>query len=139
MKLLHGTLLSVVLGLSLTAAGQAAELTERDIRNYYQAWSDGDVDALMAYFAETIVYEDVATGDLARGRDEVRKFAATFLAETPGVKVTPTRVLVGKDGAAVEWTMGAGEGDDAWSVRGACMLEHANGRITRATDYWNTP
>ena len=93
----------------------------------------------MAYFADAIVYEDGATGDMADGRAVVRAFAVKFLEETPGVQVVPTSILVGSETAAVEWTMSAGEGDHAWQMRGAAILHHAGGRITRATDYWDAP
>ncbi|MCA9233561.1 MAG: hypothetical protein KDA57_23175, partial [Planctomycetales bacterium] len=59
------------------------------------------------------------------------------LDSAPGVKITPTSILVGDTSAAVEWTMSAGEGDEAWSVRGVAILNHAGGKITRATDYWD--
>jgi steroid delta-isomerase-like uncharacterized protein len=121
----------------LTAAAGAAELTEAHVKAYYAAWSSGKVDTVMTCFAPDIVYEDVATGDLAKGTDAVRAFAKKFLEGTPGVKVEPTSILIGPASAAVEWTMSAGTGEEAWQVRGAAILEHADGRITRATDYWN--
>ncbi len=115
----------------------AETLNEARVRAYYQAWSSGDVDQVMPYFASTIVYEDVATGERAAGTAEVRAFAAKFLSSTPGVQVEPGSVLVGPTSAAVEWTMSAGEGEAAWSVRGVAIIDHADGLITRATDYWN--
>jgi steroid delta-isomerase-like uncharacterized protein len=126
----------VITGFLALPAG-AADLGEQQIRAYYTAWSSGDLDGLMSYFAEDAVYEDVATGDLSTGKANVRIFAAKFLEDTPGVRVVPTSVLVGDGAAAVEWTMSAGAGDEAWSVRGVAIIKHAGGKITRATDYWN--
>lgn len=116
----------------------AADLTEDRVRAYYAAWSSGEVDELMTYFAPDVVYEDVATGELAKGPDEVRAFASKFLAGSPGVKVQPTSILLGERAAAVEWTMGAGSGADAWTVRGVTVLQHRDGQIARATDYWDS-
>jgi limonene-1,2-epoxide hydrolase len=122
----------------LSAPVGAVELTEEKIRAYYAAWTEGNLENLMSYFTADAVYEDVATGDLSTGKEKVRAFAKKFLDGTPGVKVEPTSILVGKDSAAVEWTMSAGTGDEAWSVRGVAILKHRDGQITRATDYWNS-
>ncbi len=132
--------LSVALALTLLMASAcvtAGELTEDRVRAYYAAWSSGNVSEVMTFFTPDVVYEDVATGGLAKGAAEVRSFAAKFLDGSPGVNVEPTSVLVGERSAAVEWTMGAGTGKDAWTVRGVAILEHRDGQIARATDYWD--
>jgi steroid delta-isomerase-like uncharacterized protein len=121
----------------LSTAASADELTETRLEAYYAAWNSGKVEEVMSFFAPDVVYEDVATGDLAKGTEAVRAFAKKFLEGTPGVQVKPTSMLIGPASAAVEWTMSAGTGEEAWSVRGAAVLQHANGLITRATDYWN--
>lgn len=134
------TTLSRVLALMLAmvaTCASAGELTEQRVRAYYAAWSSGNVNEVMTFFTPDVVYEDVATGELAKGAAEVRGFAAKFLSESSGVKVEPTSILVGEHSAAVEWTMGAGTGKDAWTVRGVAVLEHRKGQITRATDYWD--
>ncbi len=133
---LRASIFMLPLVLPFAAAG-AAELGEDRVRAYYAAWSSGKVEEVMPYFTSDVVYEDVATGDLAKGPDEVRAFASKFLSSTPGVKIEPTRILIGDRTAAVEWTMSAGSGTDAWSVRGVAILEHRDGQIARATDYWD--
>ena len=130
------TVLSLTLSMVVTCAS-AGELTEERVRAYYAAWSSGNVNEVMTFFTPDVVYEDVATGELAKGAAEVRGFATKFLSESPGVKVEPTSILVGEHSAAVEWTMGAGTGKDAWTVRGVAVLEHRRGQIARATDYWD--
>ena len=137
----HKHLMSLALSFALLAAipfAGAAVLTEARVRDYYAAWSSGNVDEVMTYFTPDAVYEDVATAELATGAAEVRTFASKFLQSSPGVKVEPTNVVIGDHSAAVEWTMGAGAGKDAWTVRGAAILQHRDGQITRATDYWNS-
>ena len=124
--------------LANTPFATAAEFTEARVRAYYAAWSNGKVEDLMTYFAPETVYEDVATGELASGTTEVRAFVTKFLQASPGVLVEPTSILVGGHSAAVEWTMKAGTGKDAWSVRGVAILQHHDGQIVRATDYWDS-
>lgn len=116
----------------------AEELSEDGIKAYYAAWSANDIKGVMRHFHDKCVYEDVATGDLASGHDEVRAFAKKFLDGTPGVKVVPASITIDSERAAVEWIMSAGSGEEAWSVRGVAIIEHHDGRISRATDYWNT-
>ena len=128
-------LLSV--GMLVSPLSLAGGLSNEQINAYYEAWSSGNDDTVMSYFADSIVYEDVATEKVSSGPTEVRAFATKFLDSAPGVKITPTSILVGDTSAAVEWTMSAGEGDEAWSVRGVAILNHAGGKITRATDYWD--
>ncbi|MBK6659610.1 MAG: nuclear transport factor 2 family protein [Proteobacteria bacterium] len=134
-------LVSFTLSVALFANAQfaaGAGLTDARVRAYYAAWSSGKVEEVMSYFAPDTVYEDVATGELATGTTEVRAFATKFLQSSPGVTVEPTSILVGEHAAAVEWTMKAGTGKDAWSVRGAAILQHRDGQIVRATDYWDS-
>lgn len=136
----HKRSMSVVLLVALIAAAPitaAAGLTEARVRTYYAAWSSGNVEQLMTFFAPDAVYEDVATGELAKGATEVRAFASKFLQASPGVTVEPTSILIGDQSAAVEWTMKAGTGKDAWTVRGVAMIRHRDGQIVRATDYWD--
>ncbi|HJP35782.1 MAG TPA: nuclear transport factor 2 family protein [Gammaproteobacteria bacterium] len=130
-------LASVLIACNGVASATAAEITEETIETYYAAWSNHDVDAVMAYFTDDCVYEDVATGDLATGEKEIRAFAKKFLDGTPDVKVTPASITIGGARAAVEWIMSAGSGDEAWSVRGVAILVLRDGRISRATDYWD--
>lgn len=128
---------TVVLLVCMANPLSAAELTEKAIKDYYSAWSDANLDNVLSFFADGAIYEDVATGDLSTGKEQIRAFAKKFLEGTPGVKVVPTSVLIGNGSAAVEWTMSAGTGQEAWSVRGAAIIQHHEGYITRATDYWN--
>ncbi len=135
------SLLHFAMPFALLATAQfagAAELSETRLRAYYSAWSSGDVEGVMSYFTPATVYEDVATGELATGTAEVRAFATKFLESSPGVSVEPTSILIGERSAADEWTMKAGTGKEAWSVRGVAILQHRDGQIVRATDYWDS-
>ena len=115
----------------------AGELKESDLNRYFEAWTANDVDKIMAFFADGIVYEDVTTGDLSKDRKEVQAFIQKFLTSTPGVKLVPSNMMITGNQAAIEWTMSAGSGDEAWQVRGVSMMAHDKGKIIRVTDYWN--
>ena len=119
------------------ASHSETEISKADIEAYYEAWTQQDVDAIMGYFTEDIVYEDVATGKLNTGTEAVRGFVQGFADNYKGVSLVPASVVIGHGGAAVEWVMSGGTGDEAWSVRGACVLDTRDGKISRATDYWD--
>jgi steroid delta-isomerase-like uncharacterized protein len=115
----------------------ATELDEDKMQAYYAAWSNGDVEAIMGYFGEDIVYADVPTKAKYSGSEAVRAFVQKFSEDYAGVKLTAASITIGTSSAAVEWVMSGGEGDQAWSVPGVCVFKLKNGLITSATDYWH--
>ena len=138
MKRHHSIFWGLVLAISIVGASATAEeMTADAMRAYYAAWSSGDVDAIMAYYTDEIVYADVATGARASGTQDVRAFAQKFVDENPGVKLTTASITIAESSAAVEWVMSGGTGADAWSVPGVCVFKLDGGRISSATDYWN--
>ena len=136
LKSFYAIVLLSLYSLSFAASGTGG-IDEAAVEAYYAAWSNHDIKTVVGYFTEDCIYEDVATGDLAQGHDELRAFAKKFLDDTPGVKVVPQSITIGKKRAAVEWLMSGGSGADAWSVRGVAILEIKDGLFSRATDYWN--
>ncbi len=115
---------AVGIGLAVALLGGpvwAAEIDDAGVRAYYDAWSRGDVDAIMGYFSDDIVYADVATGAHERGTEAVRAFAQKFVDGNPGVTLEVASVTIGPKSAAVEWVMKGGSGDEAWSVPGVCV------------------
>ena len=139
MRSLFFAIAMVVGGVSLVSAASHSdtEINKANIESYYEAWTQGDVDTIMSYFTDDIVYEDVATGSLNTGAAAVRGFAQGFADNYKGVSLVPTSVVIGHGGAAVEWVMSGGTGEEAWKVRGVCVLETREGKISRATDYWD--
>lgn len=123
-------------GLNVQAA-EGQKLTKTDVQAYYQALEDHQMTKLEKFYASNIVYEDVATGDVVKGRKQARIFVKSFLESSPGLKVKASHIIVDESSAAVEWLMSGGSGKDAWSVRGASVIEHKNGLMTRISDYWN--
>ena len=115
----------------------AAALDESAVKEYFSGWNNGDVNKIMSYFAKDIVYEDVPKGETATGRSEVKAFVQKFVSENPDVKLVLDSTTIGTAGAAAEWTMSGGVGDQAWSVRGASIMVHTEGKFSRVTDYWD--
>ena len=59
---------------------------EKLYQKYVAAWLVHDVEAIVSFFTEDGIYEDVALGAFSRGKSEVRAFVqATFAADRKSV------------------------------------------------------
>jgi steroid delta-isomerase-like uncharacterized protein len=110
------------------------------------AWSSHDADKLIRLFTDNCVYEDVPTGTVKTGKDGLREFAAFFFSVAPDFSVELSKQFQTDGWAAGEWRMaGTQKGDmpnlpatgKPFSIRGATILELADGKIRRCTDYWD--
>ncbi len=123
---------------------------ETDMKKLYQkyvaAWLAHDVEAVVSFFTDDCVYEDVALGVLNRGKSEVRAFVQATLAAIPDFKIEPKSVFATVDRLGSELIMtGTQTGDfpgipatgKSFSVPVASIMEFQNGKIHRNTDYWN--
>jgi steroid delta-isomerase-like uncharacterized protein len=138
MKRQYLAVLGILIFASTTSISSFANtVSEESMQSYYAAWTKGDVDAVMAYFTDDIVYADVATGASSSGMTDVRAFVQKFVDNYAGVKLTAASITIGKSSAAVEWVMSGGSGEEAWSVPGVCVFKVVDGRFSSATDYWN--
>ena len=114
---------------------------------YRDAWNNHDVDALLEFFTDDGVYEDVTAARVNRGKAEIRTFVEETFAAFPDFHIEDAGPLVldpsGRYG--LEWRMsGTHEGDTAipathksFSVRGASAGEFEGDKIKRNSDYWN--
>lgn len=111
-----------------------------------QAWSSADEDRLLALFTDDCVYEEVPTGLINRGKEEVRAFAQALWKSIAGLRMIPKRIMASDDAATVEWTMtgrpqrefpGWPNTGPAIRVRGMSMFVFKQGKIERVSDYWD--
>jgi limonene-1,2-epoxide hydrolase len=106
------------------------------VRRFCAAWSDGDLDALLAFFADDAVYHNIPIAPVA-GRDAIRETIAGF---TPGVDKIEFRVRnLAADGEVV-----LTERVDVFVTPGVTIelpvmgtFEVADGRITAWRDYFD--
>jgi steroid delta-isomerase-like uncharacterized protein len=120
----------------------------RLFEDWAAAWSSpGDVEKLASLFTDNCVFEDVTFGVVARGKEELRRFATGAFAAVPDFKCGVTSQFATKQWAVIEWVMsGTHQGDFPGipatgkrfsSVRGATILELESGKIRRESDYWD--
>jgi ketosteroid isomerase-like protein len=128
----------VIFSTTLSAAHHGyAKLSDQMVRDYFSGWDTADIEKVMSYFSTDIVYEDVPKAQLAKGTDAVKAFVQQFYTDFVGARLAVESVTIGKKGAAAEWIISGGSGDEAWSVRGASIMEHKGGKISKVTDYWD--
>ena len=66
-------------------------------KKYIAAWLAHDTEAVVSFFAEGCVYEDLALGALNRGKSEVRAFVQATLAAIPDFTIEPKSVFATAD------------------------------------------
>ena len=67
-----------------------------------EAWLTGDVDKIIADFAEDCVF--VVASSRLRGKWEVRRSVEDFFASNAVVNIEITRIVEGGEGGVVEWS-----------------------------------
>lgn len=115
-------------------ADSAAEL-ERVIEQYNDAWNAQDVDAIVAFHAPGMVFENHTAGERAEG-DVVRDHIGEIFANWPDLRFRGRR-LYARDGLVVsEWTATATDADGRrleWD--GIDVFPFENGLILRKDVY----
>jgi steroid delta-isomerase-like uncharacterized protein len=123
---------------------------ERMLDEWAIAWSssaNNDPERVLALFTDDGMYEDVTTGVVVRGKEELRRYLIGAFATIPDFTFGVLRRFASGPWAAIEWTMsGTNRGDWAGMpatdrrfalVRGTSILELEDGKIRRQSDYWD--
>src|SRR5215210_1930409 len=97
---------------------------EEQVRAYYEAMDNRDVDAMLALWADDGV-EDIVPIGVVRGREELRAFLSELFAAMPDARTTITRVIAGEQDCAVEWR------------REVTVVELTDGEIVGITAYFD--
>jgi steroid delta-isomerase-like uncharacterized protein len=103
-----------------------------------EAWSSGDPDQLVALYAPDGVYEEIPTGIVAEGPDEIRAFIEDNFANFPGVQVIPRSGFQAEDRAVMESDfVGTSAEGASFSVPFVTVFELEGDKIVRNTDYFD--
>jgi steroid delta-isomerase-like uncharacterized protein len=115
-------------------------------RAWATAWSSGDPERVVALFTSDCVYEDVTLGAVNRGSDELRGFASGFMSAIPDFSFESESNFAGADWLTIEWRMTGTHVNDLpgmpatgrrFDLRGATVIELADGRGKVCRDYWD--
>ena len=115
-------------------------------KNYEAAWASHDVEKIASFYTNDCIYEDVASGIVRNGKEELKTFLNNILTAFPDLKIEIKSYFVAGDRIGSEWIMtGTRSGPSPYlpgakkkfSIRGASITELQNGKIKRNSDYWN--
>ncbi|CAB4581376.1 unannotated protein [freshwater metagenome] len=98
---------------------------------YLSAWGARDVDALMAFFTDDVVFRDTTTGHGATGSAKMRRFAEASFASYPDSHFELRTHVCDGTTFAMEWVMRPGD------IPGVSFGRIIDGRIAEQRDYWD--
>jgi ketosteroid isomerase-like protein len=108
-------------------------------RSYLASFAGGDPDVIAGHVAGGFVNEHAsALGRGSTGGEEYRSRLPGFLASLPGLRYDVASVIADGGRVAVEYRLTATSDGHPIDVRGAMVLDVADGLITRRTDYWDS-
>jgi ketosteroid isomerase-like protein len=108
------------------------EPTEQQwFKDYLDSWATNDVDAVLAFAHDDIVYEDTTIGHAARGIQGFRKFVAASFRNVPDASFDYVHLETMGDAYFLEWVM------QPMGVRGVSVGRRADGKMIDNRDYWN--
>jgi steroid delta-isomerase-like uncharacterized protein len=112
--------------------------------SFMQAWHERDAELLSTLFAPDAEY--VTPSGVYEGPEGAAQYLANTFVGAPESTVTPGNRVVGAAGAALQWVM-TGTHTGTWPglpatgrefrLPGVTVLEIQDGRIVRATDYYD--
>ena len=113
----------------------------------YAASSLHQLEKIDAIFTSDAAYEDVAAGQVHRGKEEIKQLLRAAYAWAPDLEATMKSLIVADDCAATEWLSEGIQtgpiGDDlpasgnSFRLRGASILTFRNGKIASVTEYYD--
>ena len=118
----------------------------RLVHELYTAWSLHQPERIDLIFTDDAVYEDVAGGQIVRGKEAIKQLLRAAYAWAPDFRVAMKSLIVTDDTAATEWvsegiqTGPIGElpaSGNSFQLRGASILNFQNGKIAKVTDYYD--
>jgi len=123
-------------------AGESKRGTTR-VDQQFAAWNSHDPEKVAEFYTDDVVYEDVTFGEVAHGREELKKLAAGFFAAVPDMKLERVSVFQHGDHGSSEWVfsgtdVGLYKTGKKFSVRGASVFELRGGKFSSNRDYYDS-
>ena len=109
----------------------------------FAAWNAHDPEKLASLYTDDVVYEDVAFGQIAHGREELKKMAAGFFIAVPDMNLEIVSFSQHGNEGSVEWVfsgtdVGLFKTGKKFSVRGASRYELRGGKFSSNRDYYDS-
>ena len=117
------------------------------VDDYLAAWNSYDGEAVAAFMAEDVTYEDLSSGAVYEGRAAVRTYVAGTYGFSSDYRFIVVSAQADGDRYAIEWEMlGSNTGPSGgfpatgkpYRIRGVSIgTVDAGGLIVHNRDYWN--
>ena len=120
---------------------------EKMLQDWNEAWNAHEVERILSYFTDDIVFEDLGGARVMRGKAEMRTWISETLSAFPDFRTDLKSLFVSGKWAGSEWVAsGTSKGQlhhlkpsgKRYSVRGASIMELRGGKIKRNTDYYDS-
>jgi steroid delta-isomerase-like uncharacterized protein len=137
----------------MTTASETAELTEVEQRNLQavadvlQFWNAGDIEGIVAFYDDEIVWTNVALDEVYRGKSEVRGFLTRLFTAIPDLEFTVQFKIARGDNVSEQWRvrgthlgtfMGIPATGRPVEIRALSMVTMREGKFLRDEFYWDT-
>ena len=106
------------------------------VRRFCAAWSDGNIDALLEYFADDAVYHNIPVAPVV-GRDAIRTTIEGFTAGVDRIDFKVTNIAANGDVVLTERVDVFVTGERSIELPVMGTFELADGRITAWRDYFD--
>ena len=114
------------------------EAAERWARTWERGWNEGDVEAIVALYADDVVLSTHPFRTPYRGRAGVRDYVARVFGEESDVGARFAAPIVGEDSAAASWWATLVENGEQITLAGTSVLRFdAEGLVTSQWDTWH--
>jgi len=99
--------------------------------DYLAAWDTLDVDKVMEFFTDDVVYEDTTVGHTATGAKQMRRFVQASFDNVPEARMQYVAHVSLGDDYWYEWIM------NPQAIRGVSVGKLRDGKICENRDYWD--
>lgn len=120
---------------------------EKVIAEYVGSWNKHDIEGVMSYFTEDLVYEDQPTAHICNGMADMKAYLEKSFTTTRDLSFIVTSVSGGEDHITWEWRMlgtlvsleNQASEPPKMDVRGISLTRFRGEKIEKNTDYWDLP
>ncbi len=141
-RLLACAIMLLTIGLIPVHSGSAHPAASPIAESWIAAWNSHDPAKWATHFTSDIYYEDVTFGEINRGSEEGKKFAAEFFESVPDLKLELANSSIQGEHGSIEWILsgtdkGVYKTGKPFRVRGASIITIKNGKISHSVDYYD--
>ena len=103
------------------------------------AWNSHDVERILTFYTDDILFEDVALEQIKVGKQDFRQALQEFFATFSDIHIEIKSFIDVEDMAGGEWVMTGVRTDTgkSFSIQGVSVFEFQEGKIARNSEYYN--